>query len=196
MNLGELNQTVILIVTDYLNEKIKENVVFYKNLYPDKKFDTIKLSKLLYSFVLNARVVESGHNVDVLFAYKLEKSELYFCNPNDVWDFGMTQDVSMKTEHGNLIVRSFFADEEESCSMHFINMFQMLCYDNSVDRIIMVADNTELNFALEVRHKKLWERKSLFFFKDYHNSKISLPIKYVNIAYTIALALGLNSNEF
>ena len=46
MNLGKLNQTVILIDTDYLNEKIKENVVFYKDLYPDKQFDTIMLFKL------------------------------------------------------------------------------------------------------------------------------------------------------
>tara|TARA_Y100001970_G_scaffold213421_1_gene260850 strand:+ start:397 stop:996 length:600 start_codon:yes stop_codon:yes gene_type:complete len=199
MNLGKLNQTVILIDTDYLNEKIKENVVFYKDLYPDKQFDTIMLFKLLYSFMLNARVQESGNNVDVLFAYRLENSNLYFCNPNDIWDLGMTEEFSMKTNLGNLIVRSFFADPEgESCSMHFINMFKMLCYDDSVDRIIMVADNAELNIELLKGSYKLWENKSLFLLKDYQNSKISAPIKikYVNISYAIASALGLENHEF
>ena len=46
MNLGKLNKTVILIDTDYLNQKIKENIEFYKDLYPDKELNTINLVTL------------------------------------------------------------------------------------------------------------------------------------------------------
>ena len=147
--------------------------------------------------MLNARVQDSGNNVDVLFAYRIENSNLYFCNPNDIWDLSMIQEISMKTNLGNLIIRSFFADPEgESCSRHFINMFKMLCYDDSVARIIMVADNAELNIELLSGAYKRRENKSFFMLKDSQNSKISVPIKNVNISYAIASALGLENHEF
>ena len=44
MNLGKLNKTVILIDTDYLNQKIKENIEFYRDLYTDKDINTINSS--------------------------------------------------------------------------------------------------------------------------------------------------------
>ena len=48
MNLGKLNKTVILIDTDYLNQKIKENIEFYRDLYPEKKLNTLALYELIY----------------------------------------------------------------------------------------------------------------------------------------------------
>ena len=50
MNLGKLNKTVLLIDTDYLNQKIKENIGFYRDLYPDKELNTLNLYELIYNF--------------------------------------------------------------------------------------------------------------------------------------------------
>ena len=87
MNLGKLNKTVILIDTDYLNQKIKENIEFYKDLYPDKELNTINLYQLIYKFIVNARVESDERNIDVLFAYRLSDSLLYSTNPGNVWNF-------------------------------------------------------------------------------------------------------------
>ena len=87
MNLGKLNKTVILIDTDYLNQKIKENIEFYRDLYPDKELSTLNLYQLIYNFIVNARVESDERNIDVLFAYRLSDSLLYSTNPDNVWSF-------------------------------------------------------------------------------------------------------------
>jgi hypothetical protein len=193
MNLGILNETVILIDTDFLNERISHNLTFYKELYPDKNFEKINLANLLYKFALNARVEEAGHNVDILFAYTLGNDHLTNCEPSNVFDFIDSKQVQMETEKGTFLIRSFFADEDETCNEHFVNMLRMVNYSPRVSRIIMVADSSELNFELEMMNEQ--NEKSLFLIKKYHDTEIEVPIKYVKIDYPIAYALGLNNNE-
>ena len=193
MNLGLLNETVILIDTEFLNKKISENLNFYKNLYPEKEFAAIDLADLLYKFALNARVEEAGHKVDILFAYTLSNSVLENCTPShltyDISDKG----VQMETDIGTFLIRSFFGDEDETCSQHYINMLRMINYNSSVARIIMIADNSELNSELEMMHMQ--NEKSLFLIKQYRDSEIQVPIKYVKIDSPIAYALGIKGGE-
>ena len=192
MNLGKLNKTVILIDTDYLNQKIKENIEFYRDLYPDKELNTVDLYQLIYNFILGARVESDEQNIDVLFAYRLSDSLLYSTDPGNVWSFINAQNLNIK--EFNVTIRSFFADEDESCSEHFTIMFKMLHRSNSVDRIIMVADNVELNDAFRFTPELL--EKNLFLFRDDHNTNIDFSIYFVNIAYIIAQSLGLEKGEW
>ena len=194
MNLGILNETVILIDTDFLNERISHNLSFYKELYPDKDFDKINLADLLYKFVLNARVEEAGHNVDILFAYTLSNSNLEHCTSSNL-TFDITSDgVQMETDKGTFLIRAFFGDENETCNEHFLNMLRMVKNSSRVSRIIMVADNPDLNFELEMMCEQ--NEKSLFIFKKHHSqTAIDADIKFVTILYPIAYALGLNNSE-
>ena len=162
-------------------------------MYSTKVFEKINLADLLFRFALNARVEEAGQKVDILFAYSLSNSLLEHCMPNNL-TFDISSDgVQLETEKGTFMIRSFFADENESCSEHFLNLLRMVDYNPKVSRIIMLADSSELNFALEMMHYQ--NKKSLFLLRKYRNSEISVPIKYVNIDSSIAYALGLNSNE-
>jgi hypothetical protein len=192
MNLGKLNKTVILIDTDYLNQKIKENIEVYRDLYPDKELNTLNLYPLIYYFIVNARVESDEKNIDVLFAYRLSDSLLYSTNPGNVWNFVNAQNLNI--EEWNVTIRSFFADEDESCSEHFINMLNLIHRNNSVDRIIMVADSIELNDAFRFSPELL--EKNLFLFRDDHDTNIDFSIYFVNIAYTIAQSLGLDRGEW
>ena len=194
MNLGILNETVILIDTDFLNERISHYITFYKDLYPDKDFKNINLANLLYKFALNARVEEAGHNVDILFAYTLSNSNLEHCTPSDL-TFDITSDgVEMETDIGTFFIRAFFGDENETCNEHFLNMLRMVKYSSRVSRIIMVADNPDLNFELEMMCEQ--NEKSLFIFKKHHlQTAIDAEVKYVTILYPIAFDLGLNNSE-
>ena len=192
MNLGKLNKTVILIDTDYLNQKIRENIEFYRDLYPDKELNTVGLYQLIYNFILGARVESDEQDIDVLFAYRLSDSLLYSTDPGNVWNFINAQNLNIK--EFNVTIRSFFADEDESCSEHFTIMFKMLHRSNSVDRIIMVADSVELNDAFRFRPELL--EKNLFLFRDDHNTNIDFSIYFVNIAYIIAQSLGLDKGEW
>jgi len=192
MNLGKLNKTVILIDTDYLNQKIKENIEFYRDLYPDKELNTVDLYQLIYNFILGARVESDEQNIDVLFAYRLSESLLYSTDPGNIWSFINAQNLSIK--EFNVTIRSFFADEDESCSEHFTIMFKMLHSSNSVERVIMVADSVELNDAFRFTPELL--EKNLFLFRDDHDTNIDFPIYFVNIAYMIAQSLGLDKGEW
>ena len=192
MNLGKLNKTVILIDTDYLNQKIRENIEFYRDLYPDKELNTVDLYQLIYNFILGARVESDEQNIDVLFAYRLSDSLLYSTDPGNVWNFINAQNLNIK--EFNVTIRSFFADEDESCSEHFTIMFKMLHRSNSVGRVIMVADSVELNDALRFTPELL--EKNLFLFRDDHDTNIDFSIYFVNIAYTIAQSLGLDRGEW
>nr|WP_315159545.1 hypothetical protein [uncultured Flavobacterium sp.] len=197
MNLGILNETVILIDTDFLNERISHNLTLYKELYPDKNFEKINLADLLYKFALNARVEEVGNNVDIIFTYTLSNDILTYCVPDNL-TFDITNDgVQVETDKGTFLIRSFFGDINETCTEHFLNVFQRLYINTSISRIIIVADNSELNSELEMLYEE--QAKSIFFLKKSHNTHIHIPntspIKYVNINYAIAYALGLNANE-
>lgn len=194
MNLGILNETVILIDTDFLNERISHYLSFYKKLHPDKDFDKINLANLLYKFALNARIEEAGRNIDILFAYTLSNSKLEHCTPSDL-TFDITYDgVQMETDKGTFLIRSFFGDENETCNEHFLNMLSMVKYSSRVSRIIMVADNPDLDFELEIMCEQA--DKSLFIFKNHHlQTDINADVKYVTILYPIAYALGLNNGE-
>ena len=72
-------------------------------------------------------------------------------------------------------------------------MLRMINYNSRVARIIMIADNSELNFEIEMMHAQ--NEKSLFLIKQYQDSEIQVPIKYVKIDYPIAHALGLKGGE-
>jgi len=193
MKLGPLHQTVILIDTEYLNSRIADNLEFYSKLYPEREFQEINLADLLYQFVINARIEESGQMVDVLFAYRPSQSELTFCEPSNVFSFIDIHKITAVTDKGTLSVRSFFADENETCIQHFINMLEMVYNDKNVSRIVMIADNEELNPLLEIIYEQA--EKSLFMIKDSQLSQIDIPIKYVKIDYPIAFSLGLNLSE-
>jgi len=192
MNLGKLNKTVILIDTDYLNQKIKENIEFYSDLYPDKELNTLNLYQLIYNFIVNARVESDERNIDVLFAYRLSDSLLYSTNPDNVWSFVNAENLNIK--EFNVTIRSFFADEDESCSKHFTIMLKMIHRSSSVDRIIMVGDSEDLNNAFQLSPELL--EKNLFLFRDDHDTNIDFSIYFVNIAYMIAQSLGLDSGEW
>lgn len=193
MNLGILNETVILIDTDFLNERISHNLTFYKELYPDKNFEKINLAELLYNFALNARVEEKGHGVDIIFAHTLSNSILVHCTPSNL-TFDISCDgVQMETDIGKFLIRSFFGDIDETCIEHFYNILRMVDNSSRVIRIIVIADNDFLNDQLKYMDFK--KEKSLFLIKKYHHTEINVDIKYVNIDYIIADSLGLNKNE-
>ena len=70
----------------------------------------------------------------------------------------------------------------------------MLHRNNSVDRIIMVADSVELNDAFRFTPELL--EKNLFLFRDDHDTNIDFSINFVNISYMIAQSLGLDRGEW
>jgi len=185
MKLGNLNKIVVLINTDFLNEQIRNSLIFYKGLYPNKNFEKINIADLLYKLVPNA-IIEEGDKIDILFSYTLSNSKLEHCTPNAL-TFDISSDgVKMETDKGTFFIRAFFGDENETCSEHFVNMLQLINGSPKVSRIIMVADtdNSELTFELE--------RMSI------ENEIMNVQGKkwhYTETTSHIAYALGLNGNE-
>jgi hypothetical protein len=195
MYLGNLNETVIIIDTDFLNERISENLAFYKDLYPNKKFEKINLANLMYNFALNARVDEPGNKVDILFAYTLFNSNLEYCTPSNLTVEISCDGVEMQTEIGTFLIRSFFANEGETCIEHFNSLLRIIDGSLRVSRIIVISDNDLLNHQL--RHMENKKEKSLLMLRNYYNTQIDddIDIKFVNINYIIAESLGLKSEE-
>ena len=150
MRIGELNKTVILIDSDFLNERILSTMHFYKELYPDKEFEVINLFELIDSFSHNARLEDSENDLDVLFAYRLSNDNLENCRPRNLTVDISSNGVRIKSELRNFVIRSFFADENESCSRHFVNMLKIVHSKSNVSKIIMIGDSPELNSELKL----------------------------------------------
>jgi hypothetical protein len=191
MKLGNLNETVFLIDVDFLNEKISENLTFYQDLYPAKQFIPINLSELILRFVENARINTPGQILDVIFAYSLSGSVLNFCIPSDL-TFEI-DNLSLSSERGLFQCKAFFADEDESNIMHFIDILEQLFSYKHVKKIVLVADNVELNDEIEMNEYHTF--KDLFLIKNSDGTHISLPVHYSNIDCPIAYSLGLNQSE-
>jgi len=191
MKLGNLNETVFLIDVDFLNEKISENLTFYQDLYPAKQFIPINLSELILRFAENARINTPGQILDVIFAYSLSGSVLNFCIPSDL-TFEIDT-LSLSSERGLFQCKAFFADEDESNTIHFIDILEQLFSYKNVKKIVLVADNIELNDEIEMNEYNVF--KDLFLIKNSDGTHISLPVHYSNIDYPIAYSLGLNQSE-
>jgi hypothetical protein len=191
MKLGQLSETVILIDTDFLNENISENLAFYRNLYPLKKFIPINLKELILKFAENARINIPGQSVDVIFAYSLTNSVINFCTPSDL-TFEI-DNLSLSSERGLFQCKAFFADEDESNIMHYIDILEQLFSYKNIKKIVLVADNVELNDEIEMNEYQTF--KDLFLIKNTHGTHISLPVYYSDIDNIIAYSLGLNRSE-
>ena len=193
MRIGELNKTVILIDSDFLNERILSTMHFYKELYPDKEFEVINLFELIDSFSHNARLEDSENDLDVLFAYRLSNDNLENCRPRNLTVDISSNGVRIKSELRNFVIRSFFADENESCSRHFVNMLKIVHSKSNVSKIILIGDSPELNSELKLMLNA--SDRKFFLFKKSHESFIGLPIQYIDVDYLVAFALGLDSSE-
>lgn len=191
MKLGNIHETVILIDTGYLNKKISDNLDFYRKLYPAKQFSPIKLEDLVTIFAENARISIPWQSIDVIFTYSLSYSLINFCTPSN-----LTFEIdgqNLKLSECEFHLKTFFSDEDESNTWHFINILTQLFSYKSVKKIILVADNSELSDEIELNEYTNF--KDLFLIKDSDETHISLPINYVNIDYLIAYSLGLNRSE-
>lgn len=193
MNINILNETVILIDTDFLNERIEYNLNLYSKLYPDKSFVQIDLSFLLCYILLEAKIKGIFNKIDVIFSYTLANSRLEYCTPSDL-TFDITSDgILIENDLGEFTVSAFFADENETCSENFVNILRMVYYNPMVSKIILVADSPELND--ELNFMEFSNEKSLFILKNYPDSHIDVPIQYAKIDIPIANELGLSEDE-
>jgi len=192
MNLGSLNNTIILIDTEFFNEIISYYLTLYQRLYPDKDLKKINLTDLIYKLAINARVEEAGHKIDVIFAYTFSNSRLLYCKPADLTYDISNEGIQKVTDKGTFLIRAFFADEDETCSEHFLNLLQIINHNPNVSRIVLFANNSDYNNELEMIIKQ--KEKSLFLFRQ-SGSGISLPIKNINLDLIIPFEFGLTRYE-
>jgi len=132
-----------------------------------------------------------GQILDVIFAYSLSGSVLKFCIPSDL-TFEIDK-LSLSSQRGVFQCNAFFADEDESNIIHFIDILEQLFSYKHVKKIVLVADNAELNDEIEMNEYNTF--KDLFLIKNTHGTHISLPVYYSDIDSVIAYSLGLNQSE-
>lgn len=65
--------------------------------------------------------------------------------------------------------------------------------NKNVKKIILVADNIELNNKIEINEYHVF--KDLFLIKNTHGTHIYLPVNYSEIDNVIVYSLGLNQSE-
>ena len=96
----------------------KENIEFYRDLYPDKELNTLNLYQLIYNFILNARVESDERNIDVLFAYRLSDSLLYSTNPGNVWNFINAENLNFDLKNKTLDISAI---ENSQVNVNLVN---------------------------------------------------------------------------
>lgn len=193
MNLGTLKETVILIDLNFLNKTIAECLSFYRGLYPGKNFEKIKLSVLLDWFTVYTLIKSKVKEISVIFAHELSDSEILHCEPSEIFYFDDLQENIINKDDATFYLRSFFADEEESCDVHFVNLLDIILSKEYVNRIIIVSDSKELNEALGRMSQD--EMNKLLLLKAQNKSEIYGQARYTYLEIPVAYALGLNKYE-
>ncbi|MBK8109375.1 MAG: hypothetical protein IPK46_03040 [Saprospiraceae bacterium] len=195
MYIEDLAKTVMLIDTDYLNDRIAFSYKVYEEAYPDRELGNINLANLLYRFARNSRIYSPGEAVDILFAYKIGNSILLNCEPSNVFNFMDVHNVRMESDIGDFRIISFFAEEGESTGEYFVKMLKQVYASREVSKIVVVADNELLNPPLRefARHN----RKEILMLRGYRNTRIDddIPFNFVNINNIIPLDMGIKEGE-
>lgn len=191
----EFAKTVMLIDTDYLNDRIAFSYKVYEEAYPGRKLGKINLANLLYRFARNSRIDAPGEAIDILFAYKIGSSLLLNCEPANVFNFMDVHNVRMESDIGDFRVISFFADEGESTANCFVKMLKQVYASSEVSKIVVVADNELLNPLL--RDFAYHNRKEILMLRSYRNTKIDddIPFNFVNINNIIPIEMGIKEGE-
>ena len=169
MKLPKLNQSVILINTEFLIKMIKDGVDFYSGLYPGRSFPLINVGDIIYRIATNSRITHDTDPIIVIFLYKLDNKILPHVNyPNNLFVFSDIVNKSFFMNAGTNVFHfvSYFADPEEleSFDVEFSDLFRQVAYDKNVFNISIVADNDMMNYYLERFVDEL--DKSLFVYRS------------------------------
>lgn len=192
MILQPLQQTVILIDTDFINEMIVENFKYYKKLHPDKEFRN-NIAELIYRFVESARVHQPGQNIDILFAYHTDNDTVLHFEPGSLAYFNDAFHVQLKTDRGVFLFRSFFGYDDETCGEHLLKMLSSVNFNDNVSKIVVVSDDACLNTQLAEIYEE--DADKVILIKRSRDSEIDTGFRYVNIDHPIAFAFGLERSE-
>lgn len=206
MKLSSLHESVILIDTEYLIHTIEENLVFYSDLYPKKKFNRLSLANILLSIAGSAKIETAGKKLNVVFLYKPNHDTIPFMNePNRVSDFmGFTIDplaVYIEEDDCTMDLASFFSDpfsyDDMEYMQEFCQMLRMAASNPNTRNLIVVADHESLNSPLETVLDTT-EKNLVVFRATDSQVYVRNPTPnyhYVNFEYVIGLCMGLKMGE-
>ncbi len=206
MKLPPLHESVVLVDTEYLIQTIEENLRFYSDLYPKKKFNRLDLANILLSIASSAKIETVGKKINIVFLYKPNHGTIPFMNePNRVSDFiGFTIDplaIYIGEDDCTMSLASFysdpFSDDDTEYMQEFCQMLRMAAHNPITRNILVVADHENLNLPLETVLDTTEKNLVVFRASDsqVYVSNPNQNYHYVNFEYVIGLCMGLEMGE-
>jgi len=190
------SHTAIIIDGNFIDEYIKMYTPIYREIHPDKTFDTLNVENIMYEVVRNCRKLEDKKTYKVMFVSN-----------------GIDHLSNIKIPIGALgnrplKIKDCFFDFEvhklDAYNKKISKVSQItsnLCTDKPFDvsgnenyqNIIFVGDSPDYIKLLDEIIKK--GNRELTIVKSYHHSEMSHRVPYFDVGNLIGMSFGLTASE-
>ncbi|WP_318435067.1 hypothetical protein [Photobacterium leiognathi] len=190
------SHTAIIIDGNFIDKYINMYIPIYREIHPDKTFDTLNVENVMYEIVRNCRKLEDKKTYKVIF----------FSNgidhlPNIKIPIGALGNRPLKINDCffDFEVHKFDAYNEKISKVSEVT--SDLCIDNPFDvsgkenyqNIIFVGDSPEYIELLNEIIKK--GNRDLTIVKSYHHSEMSHRVPYFDVGLLVGVSFGLTASE-
>ena len=205
MKLPKLNESVILIDAEFLISMIKENYVFYTDLYKDRTFPPIRLADIINIIASTSRILQENEKVNVIFFSKLGNDTLpNTIEPNCLFEFAdfTNNPIHCEINKCTFEFAYYYADPEmdeyddEKYCEEFGQLLVSAAYDHKTFNISIVADN-DYYYRYLVNFDANLEKSFVIYRGLYSTLGIDSPkFSSVTFDYVIAMCMGLKKGEW
>lgn len=186
----KLAETVVLIDAAFLNFVITDMKGYFESTL-QRSLQTIDLSMLTTYLTLDAGIAQGANEVQFLFVYDKDSSELLHCQPSDLKE--ALNGVAFQSPYGEYSFASVPSEGIVSREDLFFDLLSIITDSADVKRMIIISFNEEYGKKITDALNEVEGKEVIQFRMDEPETPVNY--KWDMLAFPMMRALGIKAEE-
>lgn len=186
----KLAETVVLIDAAFLNFVITDMKGYFESAL-QRSLQTIDLSMLTTYLTLDAGIAQGANEVQFLFVYDKDSSELLHCQPSDLKE--ALNGVAFQSPYGEYSFASVPSEGMVSREDLFFDLLSIITDSADVKRMIIISFNEEYGKKITDALNEVEGKEVIQFRMDEPEAPVNY--KWDMLAFPMMRALGIKAEE-
>lgn len=186
----KLAETVVLIDAAFLNFVITDMKSYFERTL-QRSLQTIDLSMLTTYLTLDAGIAQGANEVQFLFVYDKDSSELLHCQPSDLKE--ALNGVAFQSPYGEYSFASVPSEGMVSREDLFFDLLSIITDSADVKRMIIISFNEEYGKKITDALNEVEGKEVIQFRMDEPETPVNY--KWDMLAFPMMRALGIKAEE-
>lgn len=186
----KLAETVVLIDAAFLNFVITDMKGYFERTL-QRSLQTIDLSMLTTYLTLDAGIAQGANEVQFLFVYDKDSSELLHCQPSDLKE--ALNGVAFQSPYGEYSFASVPSEGMVSREDLFFDLLSIITDSADVKRMIIISFNEEYGKKITDALNEVESKEVIQFRMDEPETPVNY--KWDMLAFPMMRALGIKAEE-